>query len=97
LNAAASSRMSSISAALSSCRPSRSFRLQSLLKVAGRIQILSAAAEDAGAMLGMKDGGPMRLQAIAKSESGKAGWAILWLLGVPIPILAILFLVRGCT
>jgi len=39
----------------------------------------------------------MKIQAIAKSESGKAGWAILWLLGVPIPILAILYLVRGCT
>jgi len=25
------------------------------------------------------------------------GWALLWLLGIPIPILVILFLVRGCT
>jgi hypothetical protein len=39
----------------------------------------------------------MRFQDIAASESGKAGWAVLWLLGIPIPILAILFLVRGCT
>ena len=30
-------------------------------------------------------------------ESGKAGWLLLWLLGIPIPILLILFLVRGCT
>lgn len=28
---------------------------------------------------------------------GKAGWILLWLLGVPIPILLILFLIRGCT
>jgi hypothetical protein len=28
---------------------------------------------------------------------GKVGWIILWLLGVPIPILFILFLIRGCT
>ncbi len=28
---------------------------------------------------------------------GKAGWIFLWLLGVPIPILLILFLIRGCT
>jgi hypothetical protein len=33
----------------------------------------------------------------ARSQSGKIGWAILWLLGVPIPLLLILFLLRGCT
>jgi hypothetical protein len=31
------------------------------------------------------------------SEEGKVGWAILWLLGIPIPVLVILFLLRGCT
>jgi len=30
-------------------------------------------------------------------QAGKAGWALLWLLGVPIPVLLILFLLRGCT
>lgn len=30
-------------------------------------------------------------------ESGKIGWIFLWLLGVPIPVLFLLFLVRGCT
>lgn len=30
-------------------------------------------------------------------RSGKLGWILLWLLGVPIPVLVILFLVRGCT
>jgi hypothetical protein len=30
-------------------------------------------------------------------EAGKVGWALLWLLGVPIPVLLILFLLRGCT
>ena len=29
--------------------------------------------------------------------SGKAGWIFLWLLGIPIPILLVLFLLRGCT
>jgi hypothetical protein len=28
---------------------------------------------------------------------GRIGWILLWLLGVPIPILFLLFLVRGCT
>jgi len=32
-----------------------------------------------------------------KSESGAWGWVVLWLLGIPIPILLILFLLRGCT
>ncbi len=26
-----------------------------------------------------------------------AGWGLLWLLGVPIPVLLVLFLLRGCT
>lgn len=30
-------------------------------------------------------------------EEGKVGWLVLWLLGVPIPVLVILFLLRGCT
>jgi hypothetical protein len=30
-------------------------------------------------------------------RSGKVGWIILWLLGVPLPILLILFAIRGCT
>jgi hypothetical protein len=29
------------------------------------------------------------------SESGKIGYALLWLLGVPLPILLIIYLVRG--
>jgi hypothetical protein len=32
-----------------------------------------------------------------KEQAGKVGWILLWLLGVPIPILVILFLIRGCT
>jgi hypothetical protein len=32
-----------------------------------------------------------------ETRAGKIGWAILWLLGVPIPILLILFVLRGCT
>lgn len=31
------------------------------------------------------------------SRQGKLGWAMLWLLGIPVPVLLILFLVRGCT
>jgi hypothetical protein len=28
---------------------------------------------------------------------GKIGWVLLWLVGIPVPILALLFLLRGCT
>ncbi len=34
---------------------------------------------------------------ILKQQTGRAGWILLWLLGVPIPVLVILFLMRGCT
>jgi hypothetical protein len=29
-------------------------------------------------------------------RSGKVGYILMWLLGVPIPILLIIFLLRGC-
>ena len=32
-----------------------------------------------------------------RAQSGKVGWILLWLLGVPIPVLFVLFLLRGCT
>jgi hypothetical protein len=32
-----------------------------------------------------------------KWEEGKVGWAFLWLIGVPVPVLLVLFLMRGCT
>jgi hypothetical protein len=32
-----------------------------------------------------------------KAEQGAAGWVLLWLIGVPIPLLLLFFLLRGCT
>jgi hypothetical protein len=32
-----------------------------------------------------------------KTEEGAIGWALLWLLGIPIPILLVLFVLRGRT
>ena len=32
-----------------------------------------------------------------RAQSGKVGWILLWALGVPIPVLLVLFLLRGCT
>jgi hypothetical protein len=31
------------------------------------------------------------------NEEGKIGWILLWLLGIPLPILLVLYLLRGCT
>ncbi|HOB31614.1 MAG TPA: hypothetical protein PLH97_11295 [Verrucomicrobiota bacterium] len=31
------------------------------------------------------------------AHEGKVGWILLWLLGIPIPVLLLLFLLRGCT
>jgi len=31
------------------------------------------------------------------NEEGKIGWILLWALGIPIPILVVLFVLRGCT
>ena len=31
------------------------------------------------------------------AQSGNLGWILLWLLGIPIPVLLFLFLIRGCT
>ena len=30
------------------------------------------------------------------TEEGKIGWILLWLLGIPIPILLLLYVLRGC-
>jgi hypothetical protein len=30
-------------------------------------------------------------------EEGKMGWILLWLVGIPLPILLVLYLLRGCT
>jgi hypothetical protein len=30
-------------------------------------------------------------------QEGKLGWILLWAIGVPIPVLFVLFLLRGCT
>ena len=32
-----------------------------------------------------------------RSERGAIGWVLLWLIGIPVPILIALFLIRGCT
>ncbi len=30
-----------------------------------------------------------------RAQTGKVGWALLWLLGIPLPVLIIIYLIRG--
>lgn len=39
----------------------------------------------------------LRTSSNFRSKEGRVGWALLWLMGIPVPILLILFLLRGCT
>ena len=40
---------------------------------------------------------PVRLAGNWRAAPGKIGWILLWLVGIPIPVLIVLFLLRGCT
>lgn len=35
--------------------------------------------------------------AMRNRQEGKIGWIFLWLIGVPVPLLLVFFLLRGCT
>jgi hypothetical protein len=39
---------------------------------------------------------PMSLQAWRARQEGRWGYALAWLLGVPLPILIVIYLLRGC-
>ena len=39
----------------------------------------------------------MKLLKSVNREDALVGWAILWWLGVPVSLLLVLFLLRGCT
>jgi hypothetical protein len=38
-----------------------------------------------------------RFRSALPAQQGKVGYILLWLLGVPIPILFLIYLLRGCT
>ncbi len=38
-----------------------------------------------------------KLQQWRHRQEGKLGYILLWALGVPIPVLFVIFLLRGCT
>ena len=38
-----------------------------------------------------------RILPTRKAQAGKIGYILAWLVGIPIPILIVIFLLRGCT
>ena len=40
---------------------------------------------------------PRQFISQARTQAGKVGYLLLWLLGVPIPLLLLFYLLRGCT
>lgn len=38
-----------------------------------------------------------RLSALRRAQEGRWGYILAWLIGVPVPILIIVYLLRGCT
>ena len=40
---------------------------------------------------------PLAQNDYLNSSAGKIGWILLWLIGIPVPVLLGLFLIRGCT
>ena len=39
----------------------------------------------------------MKALEIVENQKGAVGWILMWLLGIPLPILLLLFLIRGGT
>ncbi len=38
-----------------------------------------------------------RIPALRRHQQGRWGYALAWLIGVPIPILLLVYFLRGCT
>lgn len=39
----------------------------------------------------------MKSLELIKNQQGAIGWILLWLVGIPLPVLLLLFLIRGGT
>jgi len=39
----------------------------------------------------------MKTRIDRKYDEGKIGWALLWLIGIPLPLLLVFYFLRGCT
>ena len=54
-------------------------------------------AEQSSLVIFCYGGFVQRIQQWRKQQEGKMGYILLWALGVPIPVLFVIFLMRGCT
>jgi hypothetical protein len=68
-----------------------------LLKEDRKLSVSCLPPERAMQEIGKCSISEKRSTAMRKNEEGKAGWILLWAIGVPIPVLLLLFLLRGCT
>jgi hypothetical protein len=57
----------------------------------------AARLRDDGLVRRLTGGSTMDFHTLASAQEGRAGYILLWLLGVPIPILFLIYLLRGCT
>jgi len=37
------------------------------------------------------------MKQLLRNQEGATGWILLWLIGIPVPVLLAFFLLRGCT
>lgn len=71
----------------------------SVNEVTGEIPGQKLEAKDRSEILACSWTAPSERKMIGMrhSEEGKVGWILLWVLGIPLPILVVLYLLRGCT
>jgi hypothetical protein len=57
-----------------------------------RLRIMGARRTCGDASMNLPD-----FRSLPKDQEGRVGYILLWLLGVPIPVLFLIYLLRGCT
>jgi hypothetical protein len=64
------------------------------------VQVLrdgKAADQPTASTLMKTNPSPIVLSGKWNAAAGKIGWILLWAVGIPIPVLLVLFVLRGCT
>ena len=59
---------------------------------------ISTQSQDHGVEQALVSGQPEGAESAAhrfNTQSGKIGWALLWLIGIPLPVLLVLYLIFG--
>lgn len=59
-------------------------------------EFIDKICKDPGAE-NIEKGDERKRVASKRLQQGAIGWILLWVIGIPIPILLVFFLIRGCT